>query len=145
MTALAAPSLLAGKNIATAADLASLPLLQIESRSDEWPVWFARHGITAPPPRGMVLDQFAAMLQAAMHGLGVALLPEFLARGALAEGHLAPAFGGPIANGGAYFLVWPEARGDHGPLRAFGDWLVAACAEDFGLGGGRFDGAPDNA
>lgn len=34
----------------------------------------------------MLFDQFGAMIQSAIYGMGVALLPEFLAKAELAEG-----------------------------------------------------------
>lgn len=114
--------------IAQAADLLPLPLLQLETRPQEWEAWFRHHGLPGTAPRGMVFDQFATMLQAAMHGIGVALLPAFLAGPALAEGRLVQAFGQAVAGGGSYWLVWPERRGGHEPLAGFADWLVAECA-----------------
>jgi LysR family transcriptional regulator, glycine cleavage system transcriptional activator len=119
---------LAQHPITQAADLLPLPLLQLETRPHEWQAWFARHGLPGTSPRGMVFDQFATMLQAAMHGIGVALLPAFLAAPALAEARLVPAWGLAVTGGGSYWLVWPERRGDHPPLRSFADWLVGACA-----------------
>lgn len=126
--AVCSPEFLARHPIARAADLIGLPLLQLDTRPTEWRTWFGHHGLAEAAPRGMVFDQFATMLQAALHGIGVALLPEFLAAPPLAEGRLVAAFGPAVANGGAYYLVWPEGRGSHGPLARFRDWLTAECA-----------------
>ena len=125
VVAVAAPGFLAAHPVRAAADLLTLPLLTLETRPRGWANWFAHHGVGAAPPRGMVFDQFATMMQAAIHGIGVALLPEFLARPALAEGALLPAFGGPVEGRHAYWLVWPEGRDAHPPLAAFRDWLKA--------------------
>ena len=65
------------------------------------------------------------MIQAAIYGMGVALLPEFLARTELAEGRLIEAWGGPVPGRGAYWLVWPLTGGEYPPLVAFRDWLLA--------------------
>jgi LysR family transcriptional regulator, glycine cleavage system transcriptional activator len=128
VVAVCSPSFLAAHPVATAADLLALPLLQLESRPEEWQAWFAHHGQAGTPPRGMVFDQFATVMQAAIHGVGVALLPVFLAGPALNEGRLVAAFGAPVPGRGSYWLVWPEHRGTTPPLTAFADWLVLACA-----------------
>jgi LysR family transcriptional regulator, glycine cleavage system transcriptional activator len=132
--AVCSPDFLAQHPVALPADLLPLPLLQLETRPMEWQAWFARHALPGTAPRGMVFDQFATMMQAAMHGIGVALLPAFLAAPALAEGRLVQAFGPAVAGGGSYWLVWPERRAGHAPLMAFADWLVAACQELAGSG-----------
>jgi LysR family transcriptional regulator, glycine cleavage system transcriptional activator len=115
--------------VARPADLLPLPLLQLETRPMEWQAWFRRHGLPGTAPRGMVFDQFATMMQAAMHGIGVALLPAFLAAPAVAEGRLEQAYGRAVAGGGSYWLVWPERRAGHMPLMAFADWLAGACQD----------------
>lgn len=115
--------------ITRADDLLALPLLQLESRPSEWEGWFGHHGLPQRAPRGMVFDQFATMMQAAMHGVGVALLPAFLAGPALAEGRLVQAYGAAVAGTGSYWLVWPAQRGSNAPLAGFADWLETACAE----------------
>ncbi len=109
-------------------DLLPLPLLQLESRPAEWQAWFAHHALPGTAPRGMLFDQFATMMQAAMHGIGVALLPAFLAAPALTEGRLVPTFGGAVAGGGSYWLVWPERRAGQATVMAFAEWLVAELA-----------------
>jgi LysR family transcriptional regulator, glycine cleavage system transcriptional activator len=122
IVAVAAPSLAEG--FARPDSLLAAALLQIESRPNAWRVWFAAHGVAAAPPRGMAFDQFAPMMQAAIHGIGVALLPEFLARDAIADGRLAALGQGAVAGQGSYRLVWPEARGDFAPLVAFRAWIA---------------------
>lgn len=128
LIACASPDFLARNPISSPADLIHLPLLQIETRPRAWSDWFALHGIMTPAPRGMLFDQFAPMTQAAIHGLGVALLPEFLVAPDLAEGRLQPVGGKALQGHGSYWLVWPEARSDYPPLVAFRSWLSAQTA-----------------
>ena len=78
----------------------------------------------APPARGMLFDQFAPMTQAAIAGLGVALLPDYLAASEIAEGRLVPLLERAVAGVGAYWLVWPQARANFPPLEAFRTWLA---------------------
>lgn len=128
LMACAAPDLAARLGLAGPADVPRAPLLALETRPGGWRAWLRHHGIEAQPPKGMVFDQFATMMQAAIHGIGVALLPEFLAAETVAEGRLV-ALAEPAATGqGSYHLVWPAGRADWPPLVAFRAWIAAEAA-----------------
>lgn len=109
-----------------------LPLLQLESRTGDWARWLAHHGQPAKRPPAMLFDQFATMAQATVHGMGLALLPTFLAEPEIAAGRLLPAFGNAISAAGAYYLVWPEETATGHPARAplvsFCSWLAGEVA-----------------
>lgn len=130
MMACCAPDFLVRNQIGQAADLMRLPLLQLETRPHAWSVWFARKGVAARAPQGMFFDQFAPMMQSAIYGLGVALLPMFLARPELAEGRLVAAWGAPEPGDGSYYLVWPDTAAAYLPLVAFREWLAVEIARD---------------
>ena len=125
--AVAAPSLVP-KPLARAQDVLALPLLQLESRTGDWGRWLAHHGQAGQRPAGMLFDQFATMTQAALHGLGVALLPRFLIGRELAEGRLLPVYGGPVRALGSYFLVWPRDIPARAPLLSFRAWIATQIA-----------------
>lgn len=129
LVACSAPRFLAAHPVAAARDLIGLALLQLETRPRAWADWFAHHGVAERMAQGMVFDQFAPMIEAVIHGLGVALLPEFLAKAELADGRLVEVFGGPVAATGSYYLVWPAVGAWYPPLQAFRDWLVAEAAD----------------
>lgn len=124
MIACAAPGFLASHPIDSPRDLIGLPLLQLETRPNAWASWFSFHGVSASIPLGMLFDQFAPMIQSAIYGMGVALLPEFLAKAELADGRLVEAWGGPVPSVGSYYLVWPGIGENYPPLVAFRDWLI---------------------
>lgn len=130
LVAVAAPGYLAAQSITAPGDLTGMQLLQLDSRPSAWGAWFAHHGVAAPAPQGMVFDQFAPMVEAAVHGLGVALLPQFLARAEMAHGRLTALFDGPVAGAGAYYLVWPKTGAWYPPLQAFRGWLAGQCASE---------------
>ena len=109
--------------VRSAADILRHPLLMIESRTGDWGRWFAAQGMAGQRPEGMMFDQFATMQQAAIHGLGIALLPTFLVADDLASGRLVPAWGDPAPSNGAYWLVWPTDSPQRPPLAAFRDWI----------------------
>lgn len=125
VVACCAPAWAASHPIAKPEDLLGQPLLQLETRPSAWADWFRQHGVTKPAPQGMLFDQFGPMIQAAIYGVGVALLPEFLAAGELADGRLIQIGGPPVSGSGSYYLVWPETAADHPPLKAFREWLAS--------------------
>jgi LysR family transcriptional regulator, glycine cleavage system transcriptional activator len=105
-------------------DVLDLPLLHLQTRPDAWEDWFARKGLQVTALRGMLFDQFSTMAQAAIHGIGVALLPDWLAEPELATGRLRVIHGAPEPSPGQYYLVWPLNRPDGAPLAKFRDWLA---------------------
>lgn len=125
LTACASSDFLASHPINSLEDMRGLPLLRLETRPTEWEKWFLGQGASAPAVRGMLFDQFATMAQAAISGLGVALLPDYLAEPEIREGRLAPVLKPSVEGTGAYWLVWPTARANYLPLIAFRDWLTA--------------------
>lgn len=121
IVAVGAPCLV--QNIADPAALAHLPLLHLETRPRAWARWFGAVGLPAPAETGMMFDQFSTMAQAAIHGLGVALLPTFVAQPHLDSGALIPAAPQTGQSIGDYYLVWPAERHMPPSLRAFHRWL----------------------
>ena len=119
-----APDLLQRLPVTQPADILKLPLLHIQTRPHAWPEWLARHGLAAPAGSAMIFDQFSTITQAALHGLGAALLPHYLAEQDIATGRLVPVWGGPVQARGAYHLVWPRLRPPSPALLALRDWLA---------------------
>lgn len=104
-------------------DLQLTPLLHLTSRPDAWERWFRAKGVIIDKAHGMFLDHFATAAQAAISGLGVALLPRFLIEGELARGELVTVDGGELEGEERYYLTWPTRRASYPPLRAFRTWL----------------------
>ena len=125
LTACASSAFLAANPITQPGDMAGLVLLYLQTRPGAWADWFHGQGAQAVPSGGMVMDQFSMMIQAAISGLGVALLPDYLARQEIAEGHLLPVLQQAVPGRGAYRLVWPRTRAESRPLIHFRDWLAA--------------------
>lgn len=122
LVVVAAPALLG--NIPP--DLLTLPLLQQSTRPTLWLDWFREIG--ADPRlalRGARFDHFDMVIDAAMSGLGAAIVPEILAAPALAEGRLALASPRRLDTGEAYALFLPEKARTLPRLLAFRDWLLA--------------------
>ena len=104
-------------------DILSYDLMHLDTRPRGWVRWFASLDIEAKLPPGMMFDQFSTMAQAAIHGLGVALLPTFLAETYLTSGQLALASNHATQSIGSYYLVWPKERPENGALTSFRAWL----------------------
>lgn len=124
------PALLGGQAQLSAEQIANLPLLQQTTRPYAWRQWFNGQGLNnARDMTGPRYELFSMLAQAAMHEMGVALIPPFLIRRELDEGRLVIALDTPLAdNGRGYFLIVPQRKVESAALAAFRDWLVNAAA-----------------
>ncbi len=109
--------------LSTPADLLDAPLMHLASRPDAWERWLRAAGVEFDDLEGMLVDQFAVAAQAAIAGLGVALLPTFLIEAELARGDLVLAIDKPMESVDHYYLAWPVSRQAYPPLQAFREWI----------------------
>lgn len=81
--------------------------------------------------QGMLFDQFATAAQAAIAGVGVALLPKFLIQRELQAGDLVQALPllPEVESAERYYLAWPTSRSTYPPLQAFQGWLKQVAQE----------------
>ncbi|MDJ0823592.1 MAG: LysR substrate-binding domain-containing protein [Paracoccaceae bacterium] len=114
-------------------ELRHLPRLHIETRPSAWAEWYASQGAPPGPLPGTRFDQFTTILQAAVHGLGVALLPDYLTETERADGSLIAATTAPPVSLGTYALVWPNDRPPPPALIKFRDWLALLTEDDDAL------------
>ena len=126
---LAAP-LAAQGAIRAAEDVRGFALLRHITAPDHWPRWQEIHQV----PRlqtlsGPQFDNYHALIQAVIAGMGIALIPRCLIDDELANGLLiAPLLGQP--GGGytsdyGYWFVCKQERSHNPPLALFRDWLVS--------------------
>ncbi len=109
-------------------DLSSVVLLQQTTRPAQWADWFEQVGAESTHAlRGPRFEQFAMIAQAAVSGLGVALLPRFLVENEITAGALVELFPHALTSTDAYYLVYPESRANAPLVQAFRDWLLAQC------------------
>lgn len=125
------PALRLQHGFAAPTDVLKAPLLHLVSRPDAWEHWLLAHGTQASEVQGMLFDQFAVAAQAAIAGLGVALLPRFLIETELARGDLVEAIAQTqaIESTERYYLAWPASRSGYPPLQAFQQWICATARE----------------
>ncbi|WP_051356740.1 LysR family transcriptional regulator [Azorhizobium doebereinerae] len=124
------PALRARHHLTTPAALAGVPLLQQSTRPHLWSEWLALAKAShAGPFRGPRFEQFSMIAEAAAAGLGVGLVPRFLAGDEIADGRLVELFDCPMASEKAYYVVYPEAKAGTGAVTAFVRWIVAAARD----------------
>ncbi|RJG12608.1 transcriptional regulator GcvA [Pseudomonas cavernicola] len=119
------PQLIPAGRQLTAEAIAGLPLLQQSTRPYAWRQWFNSLGLNVPRDMtGPRYELFSMLAQAAMHEMGIALIPPFLIQRELAEGRLVVALDHACLSDKAYYLIIPERKVESAALRAFRDWLV---------------------
>ncbi|MWB79320.1 LysR family transcriptional regulator [Pseudooceanicola sp. 216_PA32_1] len=125
MVTVAAPSLV-GRGHLRDEDLLALPLLQQTTRPSLWLDWF-RHASLDPRRilRGARFDHFDMVIDAAIAGLGVALVPEILAREPLRARRLVKATERELETGQAYTLIYPDRAEGLASFITFRAWLGA--------------------
>ncbi|MFO1029756.1 MAG: LysR substrate-binding domain-containing protein [Planctomycetota bacterium] len=110
----------------TPSDLRRATLLQMATRPNAFPEWLASRGLAGfDGRRGPRFEHHQMVLQAAIAGLGVAVLPTFACTEELDLGRIVEAFpDSRLRTGRAYWLAYPEARQDLPALQAFRRWLL---------------------
>ncbi|ODP34615.1 LysR substrate-binding domain-containing protein [Pandoraea sp. ISTKB] len=127
----AAPRLLAGRTSLTLDEVAGQSWICPRDLPRVWDDWFASQGATHAseirPQRGAQrYDMFIMAINAAVAGLGVALLPSVLIERELASGALVQAHAHTLANPQTIYFSYPAQRRDWAPLRQFDAWLRRA-------------------
>lgn len=119
------PALLGDRDNLTPQAIAELPLLQQTTRPYVWRQWFNAQDLNiARDLTGPRYELFSMLAQAAMHDMGIALIPPFLIQRELAEKRLVVANSNALSSIKAYYLMIPERKVESASLRAFRDWLV---------------------
>ena len=115
-----------GRNLTEPAELRRATLLQITSRPHAFDDWLRAKNITGVDgSRGPRFEHHQMALEAAIAGLGVAVLPWFAVEHELARGSVVEAFASTRARTGkGYWLAYPERRATLPAMRAFRTWLL---------------------
>jgi len=131
LIAVASPQLIAPRRaLKSAADVAKLPLLQQSTRPYMWRQWFDARGLqVAHDMAGPRMELFSMLTEAAVHGLGAALIPRMLIGDELAAAKLITLVNGDFASGRAYSLIYPEHKSDNPALIAFREWIGDQCIQ----------------
>jgi LysR family glycine cleavage system transcriptional activator len=126
----AAPSLLAPRGpLKSPRDLAKLNLLHHRARPRAWQDWLGAVGAeTVNAFHGLRFEQFEMIIQAAVSGVGIAMVPRFMIAQELAAGSLVIPFDHAMASAESYYLVYAERKLSLPAVTAFRHWLLAQAA-----------------
>ena len=94
-------------------------------RIGEWPAWLEAAGVPTPPLTGPVFDSAALMVEAALAGHGIALVPVRLFEEELERGMVVRPFRHEVSLGG-YWLTRLKSRRPTPAMAAFESWIVTA-------------------
>jgi len=119
-----APQLLGPAGKPRAADWSRFRLLHPSTRPYAWRQWFAAQGIEVERDMaGPRFELFSMLAAAAVQGIGIALIPEFLIEGELRSGQLLRLSDRDYVSDRAYRLIYPENKAEDPLLGAFRNWL----------------------
>ena len=106
-------------------DLRQFSLLHIATRPNGWRDWLKAANLEGiDGENGPKFEHFTMAMQAAIAGLGVALLPTFAIGDEMANGRIIAPFGPPRASPHHYFAACPQSRVRTPKIRAFMKWLA---------------------
>jgi DNA-binding transcriptional LysR family regulator len=124
LVAVGNPQLIAPQRSITATELLRYPLLQQSTRPYAWRQWFASLGMqTENDLVGSQLELFSMLTEAAILGMGAALIPRFLIEDELRRGLLVVLVEHEYLSAQSYYLIYPEGKSERPLLRAFQEWL----------------------
>ena len=122
---LASPDLLARLPVRAPSDLFERPLIQSMVSVVQWPAWFASCGLISVPERfAFRFDRASMSLEAAAHGLGIALESAWIASQHIEAGRLRPVFRPAWSLSiQPHFLVYPERHAQRMEVAQFVTWV----------------------
>ncbi len=111
-----------------------LPHIHLNSRPDAWRQWYEHAHKTYRPEvaGGPRYEMFAMVLAAVKAGLGVGLVPRFLAQPDLARGDLVAPFGQPLPVAQGYYFGYSALNPPSAAVLAFEQWLSERAKDSFG-------------
>ena len=127
-----APSLLTGeKPLKTPSDLIYHTLLHDTSRRD-WQAYVRQleiqHQINVQ--QGPIFSHSSMVIQAAVHGQGVALVNNVMARSEIESGRLVRPFPDVLVSKNAFYLVCQDSQAELGKIAAFRQWILSQAANE---------------
>ena len=102
-----------------------LPKLHASHRHDNWLRWFGTQGIQHQGNlQGPRFAQTTAMIEAAIAGLGLAVVPTLMVERQIANRDLHIVGGSPVKSGFGYFVTYPEHNARKANVQRFRDWII---------------------
>ena len=105
------------------------PLLQQTTRPYAWRQWFESLGLAYEDDMtGARYELFSMLSQAAIHEMGIALIPRFLIEDELKSGVLIIPVKHAYVSDKSYYFIYPEHKAETALLLHFRDWLEDTAA-----------------
>jgi len=114
---------------ATPEELATHRLIHLEEpyrEAADWKDWFASAGLATEASRGLLINDYALVIQATMEGQGIALGWRHLTERLVKAGLLVKVTEHSLFTGKAFYVVWQKARDLTEPVRRVRDWLIGS-------------------
>jgi len=109
--------------ITCAADLANETILQVSSELEDWNVWLAAASLSALAPK-LVFTSYLMVIQAALNGMGVAMVPLPYVDAELNSGRLVTPISLKVSKGRPWTLVYKPSRMNSPEFMLFRHWLL---------------------
>ncbi|AMO47378.1 LysR family transcriptional regulator, glycine cleavage system transcriptional activator [Kosakonia oryzendophytica] len=124
------PLLLTGdKPLKKPDDLAQHTLLHDASRRD-WQTYTRQLGLNLNVQQGPIFSHSSMVLQAAIHGQGIALANNVMAQSEIEAGRLVCPFNDVLVSKNAFYLVCHDSQAELGKIAAFRQWILAKAANE---------------
>ncbi|MCA3262682.1 MAG: LysR family transcriptional regulator [Telmatospirillum sp.] len=125
IVAAASPATILRDRVRTPRDVLRTTLLHQTTRTNAWDDWLLHQGVeTGARLKGPRFDQFGMIAEAAVAGLGIALVPRFLVEAELSSGRLVALDAKPTESDSAYWFVIPDRKFGEPLISAFSDWIA---------------------
>lgn len=127
------PRLLEGRDSMALAELEKHVLLHYDGRRNDWSDWLAAAGQPELTPRdNLVFDELSVANQAAIAGVGLALVQKAYFQNEIASGQLAVPFDTLLRRDRGYYLTVVRERRNADHVTVFRDWLLEQLADQLG-------------
>lgn len=128
----ASPGFLARHPLRSVEEMENVPLLQLSRRSTWWAKWQKNYGLSGNYAfQGHSFEQFSMLIEAAISGLGVALLPTYLIERELRYNLLEIALDAPMQTEYSYSVAVPNRKASDVIVQEFVSWVVDEVGESF--------------
>jgi DNA-binding transcriptional LysR family regulator len=106
-------------------NFSNFPMIQNAGRPSLWLNWLRFAGLSnSGRIQGIRFSHYETIINSAVSGLGIAVVPTFYIEHELASGQLHMPFGEATHSDDSYYVVYPERKANNPNVVLFRDWLI---------------------
>lgn len=125
LAVVASPRLIPFRQKLQPLEFSNYPMLQNAGRPSLWLNWLRLAGLSySGRIQGTRFSNHEMIINAALNGIGIAVVPTFYVERELESKALHMPFGEPIRSDDSYFVVYPERKAHNANIILFRDWLL---------------------